>query len=194
MTINSTGKTFSLTGWKIGYLIGPEHLQSAVRSVHQFVTFATATPFQMAMAEAWTTAIEVSYYQQLALEYRERKDVLTGILERAGLPVLPAEGSYFLQASFEHLDFDTDVAFCRFLITEVGVTPIPPSAFYAEPESAPKLVRFCFAKQLSTLQEAGRRFGFTCRYDRQQGDSSGSSSWLAQSNGLKHAVLSPSCG
>jgi aspartate/methionine/tyrosine aminotransferase len=157
LTINSTGKTFSLTGWKIGYLIGPEHLQKAVRSVHQFVTFATATPFQMAMAEALAIANETGYYDSLVTEYRERRDTLTEILEAAGLPVLPVAGSYFLQASFDHLAFESDVDFCRFLITEAGVTPIPPSAFYVDPGSAPKLVRFCFAKSLATLREAGRR-------------------------------------
>jgi len=159
LTINSTGKTFSMTGWKIGYAVGPDHLVTALRSVHQFVTFATATPLQVAMSEAIPMARANGYYDTLATEYRERRDTLRGILERAGLPVEPVRGSYFLMASFAHLDFATDVEFCRFLITEVGVTPIPPSAFYVDPEMAPMMARFCFAKQLSTLTEAGDRLG-----------------------------------
>ena len=157
LTINSTGKTFSLTGWKIGYVIGPEHLQDALRAVHQFVTFATATPFQAAMAEALVAARENGYYPALKASYRERRDVLIGRLVEVGLPVLNVEGSYFTMASFDHLDFVDDVAFCRWLIAEAKVTPIPPSAFYLDPGSAPKLVRFCFAKQLATLEEAGLR-------------------------------------
>jgi len=157
LTINSTGKTFSLTGWKIGYALGPDHLVSALRAVHQFVTFATATPFQAAMAEAIEAAIGNGYYDELTASYQERRDVLAGILDGAGLPALPIGGSYFLQASFAHLPFDSDVAFCRWLIEQVGVTPIPPSAFYLDPASAPKLVRFCFAKSVSTLREAGKR-------------------------------------
>lgn len=157
LTINSTGKTFSLTGWKIGYAIGPERLQAALRSVHQFVTFATSTPFQVAMAESLAVAEEHGYYRDLADAYAERRRVLSGILERAGMPVMRSEGSYFLQASFADFAFERDVDFCRWLISRVGVTPIPPSAFYMDPATAPRLVRFCFAKDVTTLQEAGRR-------------------------------------
>ncbi len=159
LTINSTGKTFSLTGWKIGYAIGPDHLVGALRSVHQFVTFATSTPFQVAMAEAIPIARENGYYDTLVADYRTRRDTLRDILQRSGLPVETVAGSYFLMASFAHLDFATDVDFCRHLISQVGVTPIPPSAFYLDSETAPKLVRFCFAKSLTTLTEAGERLG-----------------------------------
>jgi aspartate/methionine/tyrosine aminotransferase len=157
LTINSVGKTFSVTGWKIGYAIGPEHLIEPIRAVHQWVTFATATPLQIAMAEAIQTASENGYYSELAAAYTERRQVLIAVLERAGLPVLPTAGTYFLMAGFGRQECETDVAFSRWLITEIGVTPIPPSAFYLDPSTAPKLVRFCFAKELSTLKEAGRR-------------------------------------
>jgi aspartate/methionine/tyrosine aminotransferase len=157
LTINSTGKTFSLTGWKVGYAVGPPWLTDALRSVHQFVTFATSTPFQAAMASALAMARVNGYYDQLARDYEERRAVLHDCLARAGLPVLPSAGSYFLQASFDHLPFEDDVSFCRWMITEIGVTPIPPSAFYMDPATAPRLARFCFAKQLTTLHEAGRR-------------------------------------
>ena len=165
LTINSTGKTFSITGWKVGYAIGPGHLVEALRAVHQSVTFATSTPFQVALAEAITKARTNGYHETLASDYRERRDTLRTILDSAGLPVEPVQGSFFLMASFAGFGFTTDVEFCRFLITEAKVAPIPPSSFYVEPDTAPKLVRFCFAKQLSTLTEAGNRLGRLGRGD-----------------------------
>jgi aspartate/methionine/tyrosine aminotransferase len=105
LTINSFGKTFSMTGWKLGFALGPASLNAAVRAVHQFVTFASATPFQDAMALALETAEERGYYQTLAREYTERRDFLREALEESGLPALPVSGSYFLMADFSHLDF-----------------------------------------------------------------------------------------
>ncbi|MDQ2682230.1 MAG: aminotransferase class I/II-fold pyridoxal phosphate-dependent enzyme [Chloroflexota bacterium] len=157
LTINSTGKTFSMTGWKVGYAIGPAGLNAALRVVHQFVTFASATPFQEAMAVALEVAPELGYYDQLAREYDERRIALERALTEAGLPTLPIGGSYFLMADFSHLPYATDVEFCRWLVTERGVAAVPPSAFYVDPATAPRLARFCFAKKISTLEEAGRR-------------------------------------
>lgn len=157
LTINSTGKTFSLTGWKIGYAVGPEWLQDALRSVHQFVTFATSTPFQEAMADAIELSQSNGYYDDLQRDYRARRTLLAGYLRDAGLSALRVQGSYFLLTPFDDFGFDTDMAFCRWLIEEAGVTPIPPSAFYVDPATAPKMVRFCFAKERATLDEAGRR-------------------------------------
>lgn len=125
LTINSTGKTFSMTGWKIGYAVGPAPLNAALRAVHQFVTFATATPFQEAMAVAFETADGCGYYDQLRSEYGRRRDLLRDALHAAGLPTLPIGGSYFLMADLAGLGFPDDAAFCRFLITEVGVAAIP---------------------------------------------------------------------
>jgi aspartate/methionine/tyrosine aminotransferase len=157
LTVNSTGKSFSMTGWKIGYAIGPAPLNAAIRAVHQFVTFASATPLQEAMAIAFEEAPGRGYYQTLAAEYAERRALLTEGLNGAGLEPLPIGGSYFLMADIEGLDFPDDVAFCRFLTAEVGVAAVPPSAFYLDPARAPKLARFCFAKKPETLREASRR-------------------------------------
>jgi aspartate/methionine/tyrosine aminotransferase len=157
LTINSTGKTFSMTGWKIGFAIGPASLNAALRAVHQFVTFASATPFQEAMAVAYETAEERGYYCQLREEYTARRDLLRNGLESAGLPTLPVAGSYFLMADFSQLDFPDDVAFCRYLTKEIGVAAVPPSAFYADKSRAAKLARFCFAKHEETLREASTR-------------------------------------
>ncbi len=157
LTINSTGKTFSMTGWKIGYAIGPAELNVTLRAVHQFVTFATATPFQEAMADALALAPRIGYYGQLKREYDERRVMLEQALNGAGLPVLPVEGAYFLMADVSGLGFPDDVRFCRWLTSEVGVAAVPPSAFYADPSRAPLLARFCFAKREETIAQAAER-------------------------------------
>jgi aspartate/methionine/tyrosine aminotransferase len=157
LTITSTGKTFSMTGWKIGYAVGPAPLNAALRAVHQFVTFATATPFQDAMAAALEAAHARGYYAQLRAEYTARRDLLAAALRDAGLPPLPVGGSYFLLADIARLGFPDDVAFCRYLTAEIGVAAIPPSAFYADPARAPQLARFCFAKRPETIEAAAER-------------------------------------
>jgi aspartate/methionine/tyrosine aminotransferase len=157
LTINSTGKTFSMTGWKIGYAIGPAPLNTALRAVHQHVTFASATPFQEAMAVAIEQAGKLGYYDRLSAEYDARRIALDDALTGAGFDVLPIQGSYFLTADVSGRGFESDVDFCRWLVTEHGVAAVPPSAFYAEPETAPLLARYCFAKKLETIEAAAGR-------------------------------------
>ena len=157
LTLNSVGKTFSVTGWKVGYSVGPAALSQALRASHQWVTFATATPFQEAAAVALEQSDASGYYEQLRAEYGERRALLRQILESAGLPTLPVEGSYFISADIGALGFADDRAFCRFLTTEIGVAAIPTSAFYLDPAAAPPLARFCFAKTIATLEAAGER-------------------------------------
>jgi len=157
LTLNSVGKTFSVTGWKIGWAVGPAALNQALRAAHQWVTFATSTPFQEATAVALDLVATSSYYPQLHAEYDARRLLLRQILERAGLPTLPVEGSFFISADISALGFADDRAFCRFLTTEIGVAAIPTSAFYADSSSAPAIARFCFAKQHATLEAAGER-------------------------------------
>jgi aspartate/methionine/tyrosine aminotransferase len=157
LTLNSSGKTFSLTGWKIGYAVGPALLNRALRQAHQWVTFATATPLQDAAAVALEQAAANGYYDQLRAEYDERRLLLREILEEVGLPTLPVEGSYFISTDIGALGFRDDGAFCRFLTTEIGVAAIPTSAFYADPSSAPPFARFCFAKKRATLEAARER-------------------------------------
>jgi aspartate/methionine/tyrosine aminotransferase len=157
LTINSTGKTFSMTGWKIGYAIGPAALNAALRVVHQFVTFASATPFQEAMAEAIEDAASGTYYAQLADDYEARRLALKDALESAGYPTLPIGASYFLMADISSLGFTSDVEFCRWLVAERRVAAVPPSAFYVASQTAPLLARFCFAKKLETIAEAKAR-------------------------------------
>ncbi|RIK35028.1 MAG: aminotransferase, partial [Chloroflexi bacterium] len=157
LSISSTGKTFSMTGWKIGFAVGPADLNEALRATHQFATFATATPFQEAMAVALETAQERGYYRELQHAYSLRRDRLRAALADVGLPPLECQGSYFLLSDVTSHGFTNDVDFCRFLVTEVGVAAIPPSAFYLDPATAPPLARFCFAKRDATIDAAAER-------------------------------------
>lgn len=157
LALNSVGKTFSVTGWKIGYAVGAPALTHALRQAHQWVTFSTATPFQDATATALEEAATSGYYERLRAEYDERRQLLRQVLESAGLPTLPVRGSYFISADISALGFTDDRAFCRFLTSEIGVAAIPTSAFYVDPASAPPLARFCFAKKRETLEAAGDR-------------------------------------
>jgi aspartate/methionine/tyrosine aminotransferase len=157
ITINSTGKTFSATGWKIGYAIASLALTDALRRAHQFVTFATATPFQVAMAQALEQALAIGYFDDLHAFYDERRVLLVELLRSAGMDVVSPEGTYFVMAGIQGWGFERDVDFCRYLTTEVGVAAIPPSVFYSEPARAPLMARFCFAKELATLHAAAER-------------------------------------
>lgn len=154
ITLSSLGKSFSLTGWKIGWACAPAPLAAAVRSAHQFITFATATPFQVAAAVA--VAAPDDFFVQLLREYRERRDYLTGVLQEVGLEVWEPEGTYFTCASLRGTGYTDDFAFAKHLIAH-GVATIPPSAFYEQPELGRGYVRFAFCKRRETLEAAAER-------------------------------------
>lgn len=155
VTLNSTGKTFSMTGWKVGYSTAPRQLTQALRTVHQFVTFATATPFQHAMIEA--IHAPPSYFVDFVEMYRGKRDRLIAALDGAGFDVMPCQGTYFVCAGFSRFGFDDDVAFCRHLIENAGVVAIPPTAFYHHKQHGKDYVRFAFCKTDSVLGEAAAR-------------------------------------
>lgn len=157
LTLNSVGKTFSVTGWKIGYAVGPEWLNTALRQAHQWVTFATSSPLQEATAIGLEQAPANGYYASLTTEYEQRRMLLHDILEESGLPSLPVEGSYFISCDISALGYHDDRAFCRYLTTKIGVAAIPTSAFYSNPAGVAPLARFCFAKKIETIQLAGER-------------------------------------
>ncbi len=157
ITIDSMGKTFSVTGWKVGWAIAPPPLTAALRAVHQFVTFTNASPFQEALADVLPIAARDGYYAGLRADYARRRDLLTTALRVAELEPLPIDGAYFLLADLRARGVTDDVAFCRRLIAEVGVAAIPTSVFYADPAVAPPFVRFCFAKSDETLRSAAAR-------------------------------------
>jgi len=155
VTLSSLGKTFSLTGWKIGWAVAPEHLTAGVRAAHQFLTFATATPLQHAAARA--LAAPPDYYRQLTESYRSKRDLLAEGLARVGFEVFVPEGTYFMLADHRGFGGEDDVAFVGRLIEDVGVAAIPPSAFYHEGADGADLVRFAFCKDEGTLREAVER-------------------------------------
>ncbi len=155
ITISSTGKTFSLTGWKIGYTCAQPALTAAIRTAHQFITFCNSAPLQPAMAAA-LGADDDSYHRFLA-DYRQRRDHLCGGLAEVGFDVLAPAGTYFVLADIRPLGWDDDVEFCRMLPAEVGVAAIPPTAFYVHKEAGRHLVRFAFCKTLDVLDEGVRR-------------------------------------
>ena len=152
VVISSAGKTFSMTGWKIGWACAPEPLSAAVRTAHQFITFCNSAPLQPAMAEALGAGDD--FYRQLEVEYRERRDRLCRGLEEIGFGVLAPAGTYFVLADIRPLGYDDDVEFCRMLPERVGVAAIPPTAFYVDKAAGRHLVRFAFCKTLAVLDEA----------------------------------------
>jgi N-succinyldiaminopimelate aminotransferase len=160
LTISSFGKTFSLTGWKIGWAAGPASLMAAVRSAHQFITFSTATPLQYAAAFALATGPE--YYELLRTSYRAKRDYLVGELGRIGFGVRSPAATYYVCADFRPLGFIDDAEFCRFLIDEIGVAAIPPSVFYAKSGEGKSYARFAFCKRDDTLETAVARLRQLC--------------------------------
>lgn len=156
VTMSSAGKTYSLTGWKVGWAIGPAELIAAAQAAHQFVTFATATPLQVAVA--WAIGLPERYLAQLKVDYTRRRDLLLDAVRAAGFRPAVPEGTYFILADFSGLSRDDDRAFARELTARHGVAVIPPSVFYARrPEEGRRLLRFAFCKQEETLRAAASK-------------------------------------
>ncbi len=155
ITISSFGKTFSLTGWKIGWAAAPAPLTAAVRAAHQFVTFATATPLQYAAAAALDAPR--SYYDELLASYRKKRDYLSSELAAIGFDVHPAHGTYFCCAGFSRFHDGDDASFCKWLTAEIGVAALPPTSFYGKSDEGKRYARFAFCKKDETLREAVAR-------------------------------------
>ncbi len=155
LTVSSLGKTFSVTGWKIGWVIAPPELLLAAFRTHQFMTFCGAAPLQEAAATA--VAADETYYQELIADYQQKRDFLMQVLNEAGLPTITPAGTYFVMVDISNLGFADDVSFCKHLTTEIGVAAIPPSAFFHNPADGAKLARFAFCKSQPVLEEAARR-------------------------------------
>jgi aspartate/methionine/tyrosine aminotransferase len=161
LRIGSAGKTFSLTGWKVGYVTGTAALLQPAAKAHQFLTFTTPPNLQRAVA--YGLQKEPEYFSGLAEELRKKRDFLSAGLRKLGFNVLDTQGTYFVSADFKNFNFEgDDVAFCRYITAQAGVTAIPVSAFY-ETNGPNTFIRFAFCKDDTTLQEAltrlARHFG-----------------------------------
>ncbi|XP_051124631.1 uncharacterized protein LOC127246983 [Andrographis paniculata] len=155
VTFNSLGKTFSLTGWKIGWAIAPPHLTWGIRQAHSFLTFSSTTPMQHAAAAALRAPD--SFYEELKRDYLAKKVILEEGLKAVGFTVYPSSGTFFIVVDHTPFGLENDVAFCEYLIKDVGVAAIPATAFYLNPEHGKNLVRFTFCKDEDTLRNAVER-------------------------------------
>ncbi|SRR5579871_86527 len=155
VTINGMSKTYSVTGWRVGWAIGPPELSSAIRKVHDFLTVGAAAPLQEAGVLACSLPDE--YYQKLAADYRVRRDRLLPQLEAAGFTCYRPDGAYYVVTDVSRFGFADDVKFSEYLVREIGVSVVPGSSFYRDPQDGKNQVRFCFCKRDETLDEAGRR-------------------------------------
>ena len=154
IAVSSFGKTYHMTGWKVGYCVAPAPISAELRKVHQYLTFAVNTPAQLALADMLRQAPE--HYRDLPAFYRARRDLFVSALSKSRLEILPCEGTYFLLADYSAVSDLDDVSFCQWLTKEVGVAAIPLSVFCADPFPH-RLIRLCFAKQESTLLAAAER-------------------------------------
>jgi aminotransferase len=157
VTINALSKTYSVTGWRVGWTIASPALTGAIRKVHDFLTVGAAAPLQEAGAIA--LALPDAYYTKLAEEYRARRDLLLEGLRGVGFRCEAPKGAYYILADAEGLGCRDDVAFARKLVEDVGVGPVPGSSFFSRPELGRTLVRFAFPKKEETLREAVSRLG-----------------------------------
>ena len=154
VAVSSFGKTYHMTGWKVGYCVAPAAISAELRKVHQYLTFAVNTPAQLALADMLRAAPE--HYRELPAFYQAKRDLLTDALSQSRLEILPCEGTYFLLADYSAISDLDDVSFCQWLTKEVGVAAIPLSVFCAD-AFPHKLIRLCFAKQDATLRAAAER-------------------------------------
>jgi len=153
--INSLSKTYSLTGWRVGWVLAPADLTSSIRKVHDFLTVGAAAPLQQAGAVA--LALPDSYYQTLAREYAGRRDTILAALEAAGFCCWRPSGAYYVMTDISKFGFPDDMAFVRHLIEKAGVAAVPGSSFFDDPRDGAQMVRFCFSKKCETLREAAVR-------------------------------------
>jgi len=155
ITINSISKTYSLTGWRVGWAIASPHLTASIRKVHDFLTVGAPHPLQEAGAIA--LKMDRSYYETLAREYQERRNYLAKALNESGFKVYLPYGAYYIMTDVSGFGFSDDVAFARHLVERFGVATVPGSSFYSSPSLGRTKVRFCFPKKRETLQAAAER-------------------------------------
>ena len=155
VTINGMSKTYSVTGWRVGWTVAPEKVTNAIRKVHDFLTVGAPAPLQEAGAAALSLPSE--YYTRLAEGYRVRRDHLMPALTAAGFKCFRPRGAYYVMTDISGFGFKDDVSFAKHLVQDIGVACVPGSSFYRDPRDGAKQVRFAFCKKPETLDEAARR-------------------------------------
>jgi aminotransferase len=155
VSINSLSKTFSVTGWRVGWVIAPPELTNSIRKVHDFLTVGAATPLQY----AGITALNLpdAYFANLGATYQTKRDYLLAILEKNGFRCYVPKGAYYVMCDISALGFDNDVKLCQYLVEKIGVSSVPGSSFFSDSAHGSQLIRFCFAKKLKTLDAAAER-------------------------------------
>jgi aminotransferase len=155
ITINGMSKTYSVTGWRVGWTIAPPRITDAIRKVHDFLTVGAPAPLQEAGASA--LSLPGSYYVNLAEGYRKRRDRLVPALEEAGFRCFLPRGAYYVMTDISRFGYADDLAFTKYLVSEIGVAAVPGSSFYRDPKDGAHQVRFAFCKRDETLDEAAKR-------------------------------------
>ncbi len=161
VTINGMSKTYSVTGWRVGWAVAPEKIMNAIRKVHDFLTVGAPAPLQEAGAAALSLPPE--YYAKLAEGYRVRRDHLMPSLTAAGFKCFRPRGAYYVMTDISAFGFKDDVSFAKYLVQEIGVACVPGSSFYRDPRDGARQVRFAFCKKPETLDEAARRLAKLAR-------------------------------
>ena len=155
VTINGLSKSYSVTGWRVGWAVGPPAITNAIRKVHDFLTVGAPAPLQEAGAVA--LGLPRAYYENLANGYKARRDRLMPSLTEAGFRCFRPRGAYYVMTDIGAFGFADDVAFTKYLVKEIGVAAVPGSSFYNDPRDGARQVRFAFCKRDATLDEAGQR-------------------------------------
>jgi aspartate/methionine/tyrosine aminotransferase len=150
ITISGASKTYSVTGWRVGWLIAPAALSAGIRKVHDFLTVGAAHPLQIAVSEA--LAFPPSFYVELLGDYQERRDAIVGGLQECGFEVTAPDGAYYVMAGIAGFGAGDDVAFARRLIEDVAVATVPASSFYHDPALGRGHIRFSFPKKIETIE------------------------------------------
>jgi aspartate/methionine/tyrosine aminotransferase len=155
VTINGMSKTYSVTGWRVGWAVAAEKITNAIRKVHDFLTVGAPAPLQEAGAAA--LSMPPAYYEKLAEGYRVRRDHLMPALSAAGFKCFRPRGAYYVMTDVSAFGFKDDVSFAKYLVQDIGVATVPGSSFYHDPRDGAHQIRFAFCKKPETLDEASRR-------------------------------------
>ena len=153
--VNGMSKTYSVTGWRVGYSIAPPAITAAIRKMHDFITVGAPAPLQDAGAVA--LGLPDTYYQDLARRYQERRDRMIKMLDDSGFDYIVPKGAYYMMSDITRWGFRNDIEMSKFLVTEIGVATVPGSSFFSNPESGKDLIRFTFCKKPETLAAAAER-------------------------------------